>query len=107
MEQKGKEMKETQAHSGFDYEVFRQETIAKMLAGDKELTGRDGLLAPLLKDLPDAALPGEMQRTPRGPMSMKTDPTAATAARARRSRRATAQRPSRCLATVRAASARS
>ena len=46
---------------GFDYEVFRQETIAKMLAGDKELTGKDGLLAPLLKDLLDAALSGEMQ----------------------------------------------
>jgi transposase-like protein len=47
--------------NGFDYEAFRQETIAKMLAGDKELTGKDGLLAPLLKDLLDAALSGEMQ----------------------------------------------
>ena len=47
--------------NGFDYEAFRQETIAKMLAGEKELTGKDGLLAPLLKDLLDAALSGELQ----------------------------------------------
>ncbi|MBC3789215.1 transposase-like protein [Spirosoma sp. LMG 31448] len=47
--------------NGFDYEAFRQETIAKMMAGEKELTGKDGLLAPLLKDLLDAALSGEMQ----------------------------------------------
>jgi putative transposase len=47
--------------NGFDYEAFRQETIAKMMAGDKELTGKEGLLAPLLKDLLDAALSGEMQ----------------------------------------------
>lgn len=47
--------------NGFNYEAFRQETIAKMLAGEKELTGKDGLLAPLLKDLLDAALSGEMQ----------------------------------------------
>lgn len=45
----------------FDYEAFRQETIAKMLAGEKELTGKNGLLAPLLKDLLNAALSGEMQ----------------------------------------------
>lgn len=45
----------------FDYEAFRQDAIAKMLAGNKELTGKDGLLAPLLKDLLDAALSGEMQ----------------------------------------------
>jgi putative transposase len=47
--------------NGFDYEAFRQETIAKMMAGEKELTGKGGLLAPLLKDLLDAALSGEMQ----------------------------------------------
>lgn len=47
--------------NGFDYEAFRRETIAKMMAGDKELTGKDGLLAPLLKNLLDAALSGEMQ----------------------------------------------
>jgi len=61
MNETGKEMNESRGHSGFDYESFRQETIAKMLAGDKELTGKDGLLAPLLKDLLDAALSGEMQ----------------------------------------------
>ncbi|SFF39251.1 transposase [Spirosoma endophyticum] len=32
-----------------------------MLAGDKELTGKDDLLAPLVKDLLEAALSGEMQ----------------------------------------------
>ena len=47
--------------NGFDYEAFRQETIAKMMAGEKELTGKDGLLAPLLKDLLEAALSGEIQ----------------------------------------------
>ncbi|QHV95324.1 hypothetical protein GJR95_10005 [Spirosoma endbachense] len=76
--------------NGFDYEAFRQTTIAKMLAGDKELTGKDGLLAPLLKDLLDAALSGEMQvhvdqnrpnrrngsktkqvKTPHGPISVE------------------------------------
>ena len=31
------------------------------MAGEKELTGKDGLSAPLLKDLLDAALSGEMQ----------------------------------------------
>lgn len=45
----------------FDYEAFRRETIAKMMAGENELTGKDGLLAPLLKNLLDAALSGEMQ----------------------------------------------
>ena len=43
MNETGKEMNESRGHSGFDYESFRQETIAKMLAGDKELTGKDGL----------------------------------------------------------------
>lgn len=45
----------------FDYQAFRQQAIERMLAGDKELTGKDGVLAPLLKDLLDAALSGEMQ----------------------------------------------
>lgn len=45
----------------FDYAAFRQQAIQRMLAGDKELGGKDGLLAPLLKDLLDAALGGEMQ----------------------------------------------
>ena len=93
-------MNESRAQSGFDYESFRQETIAKMLSGDKELTGKDGLLAPLLKDLLDAALSGEMQRTPRGPTSRRIGLTAATGARARRSKRATARSASRCRATA-------
>lgn len=45
----------------FDYAAFRQQAIERMLAGDKELTGKDGVLAPLLKDLLDAALLGELQ----------------------------------------------
>jgi putative transposase len=45
----------------FDYDAFRREAIERMLAGDKELGGKDGLLAPLLKDLLDAALSGELQ----------------------------------------------
>jgi putative transposase len=45
----------------FDYDAFRQQAIERMLAGDKELTGKNGVLAPMLKDLPDAVLSGEMQ----------------------------------------------
>ncbi|GAA4459405.1 IS256 family transposase [Nibrella saemangeumensis] len=45
----------------FDYSSFRQEAIQRLLSGDKELTGKDGLLAPLLKDLLDAVLSGEVQ----------------------------------------------
>lgn len=45
----------------FDYSRFRQEAIQRLLSGDKELTGSDGVLAPLLKDLLDAVLSGEMQ----------------------------------------------
>lgn len=45
----------------FDYAAFRQQAIERMLAGDKELGGKDGVLAPLLKDLLNAALLGELQ----------------------------------------------
>jgi putative transposase len=45
----------------FNYDAFRQQAIEKLLSGDKELTGKDGLLAPLLNDLLDAVLSGEMQ----------------------------------------------
>lgn len=54
-------MNETRGYCGFDYESFHQGTIAKMFSGDKEFTGKDGLLAPLLKDLLDAALSGDMR----------------------------------------------
>nr|WP_262893416.1 transposase [Spirosoma profusum] len=54
-------MEPTKQEENFDYATFRQQAIQRMLAGDKELTGKDGLLAPLLKDLLDAALSGEMQ----------------------------------------------
>lgn len=54
-------MENTKGEETFDYTAFRQQAIQRMLAGDKELTGKDGLLAPLLKDLLDAALSGEMQ----------------------------------------------
>jgi len=48
-------------HNGFDYAAFRQQVIERMKAGDKELTGKDGLLVPLLQDLMNAALSGEVQ----------------------------------------------
>lgn len=54
-------MERTEGKEKFDYDVFRQQAIERMLAGDKELGGKDGVLAPLLKDLLDAALSGEMQ----------------------------------------------
>ncbi|GAB3283957.1 hypothetical protein GCM10027347_60810 [Larkinella harenae] len=54
-------MENTKGEENFDYTVFRQQAIQRMLAGDKELTGKDGLLAPLLKTLLDAALSGERQ----------------------------------------------
>ena len=45
----------------FDYSAFRQQAIARLMGGDKELTGKEGVLAPLLKDLLDAVLSGELQ----------------------------------------------
>lgn len=54
-------MEKVKGENGFDYAAFRQEAIARLLGGDKELTGKDGVLAPLLKDLLDAALSGELQ----------------------------------------------
>ena len=52
---------DTKGEEKFNYETFRQQAIERMLAGDKELGGKDGVLAPLLKDLLDAALSGELQ----------------------------------------------
>ena len=58
----GKEEKQPNPPGGdFNYEVFREQAIARMMSGDKKLMGKDGLLAPLLKDLLDVALSGEMQ----------------------------------------------
>lgn len=54
-------MEKAKGEKGFDYAEFRQQAIARLLEGDKELTGKDGVLAPLLKDLLDAVLSGELQ----------------------------------------------
>lgn len=40
----------------FDYDAFRQQAIERMLVGDKEITGNNGVLAPMLKDLLHAVL---------------------------------------------------
>ena len=43
----------------FDYESFRQQALSQLSQG-KELGGKDGVLAPLIKDLLEAALQGEL-----------------------------------------------
>lgn len=43
----------------FDYESFRQQALSGLSQG-KELGGKDGVLAPLIKDLLEAALQGEL-----------------------------------------------
>lgn len=43
----------------FDFESFKSEALKQMYAG-KPLTGKDGVLAPLLENLLNAALEGEM-----------------------------------------------
>lgn len=52
---------ETEGKKQFDYDTFRRQAIERLLSGDKELTGKSGVLAPLLKDLLDATLSGELQ----------------------------------------------
>jgi putative transposase len=52
---------ETEGKEQFDYDTFRRQAIERLLSGDKELTGKNGVLAPLLKDLLDATLSGELQ----------------------------------------------
>jgi putative transposase len=47
--------------SGFDYSAFRAQALARLQAGDTQLTGTDSLLAPLLRDLIEALLEGEAQ----------------------------------------------
>jgi transposase-like protein len=54
-------MEEKQDKKVFDYSAFRQQAIDRLMSGDKELGGKDGVLAPLLKDLLDAVLSGEVQ----------------------------------------------
>jgi transposase-like protein len=49
------------APSGFDYATFRQQAMARLAAGDTQLTGADSLLAPLLRDLMEGLLGGEAQ----------------------------------------------
>ena len=51
----------TEGKEQFDYDTFRRQAIERLLSGDKELTGKNGVLAPLLKDLLDATLSGELQ----------------------------------------------
>jgi putative transposase len=43
----------------FDYQRFRQEALAKLQQG-QDLGGKDGILTPLIKDLLEAALQGEL-----------------------------------------------
>jgi len=45
--------------TNFDYQAFRQQTLAQLSQG-QELGGKDGVLAPLIKDLLEAALQGEL-----------------------------------------------
>lgn len=50
---------ETKEEPGFNYQRFRQEALVKLQQG-QELGGKDGVLAPLIKDLLEAALQGEL-----------------------------------------------
>ena len=43
----------------FDFEVFKAKALEQMYAG-VPLTGKDGVLAPLLENLLNAALEGEL-----------------------------------------------
>jgi hypothetical protein len=44
---------ETKGKTDFDYGSFQQSAIERLLAEDSELGDKDGLIAPLLKDMPD------------------------------------------------------
>lgn len=46
--------------SNFDFDVFQKEAIAKIKSG-QDLTGKGGILTPLIKQLLEAALEGEME----------------------------------------------
>ncbi len=45
--------------SNFDYQAFRRQALTQLSQG-QELGGKDGVLAPLIKDLLEAALQGEL-----------------------------------------------
>lgn len=45
--------------SNFDFEQFKKEAIDKIKSG-QDLTGKDGILTPLIKEILEAALDGEM-----------------------------------------------
>ncbi|MGE3920610.1 MAG: IS256 family transposase, partial [Gammaproteobacteria bacterium] len=46
--------------SNFDFTQFKQEAIDKLKSG-QDLTGKDGILTPLIKEILEAALDGEME----------------------------------------------
>ena len=50
---------EQEEKPGFDYQRFRQEALTKLQQG-QALGGKDGILTPLIKDLLEAALQGEL-----------------------------------------------
>jgi transposase-like protein len=45
--------------AGFDFSQFQKEAIEKLKSG-QALTGKDGILTPLIKEILEAALEGEM-----------------------------------------------
>jgi transposase-like protein len=56
MEDKGKKA----LQSGFDFEAFQAEAIKQLKAG-RPLSGKDGVMTPLIKRIIEASLQGEMQ----------------------------------------------
>ena len=45
--------------SNFDFNEFKSEALSQLKSG-QSLTGKDGILTPLIKELLEAALEGEM-----------------------------------------------
>jgi hypothetical protein len=45
--------------SNFNFKEFQEEAIAKLKSG-QSLTGKDGVMTPLIKQILEAALEGEM-----------------------------------------------
>lgn len=52
-------MSEKKLESSFDWDSFKDEAVARLKSGD-DLGGKDGILAPLIKDLLEASLDGEL-----------------------------------------------